>query len=399
MWDREFTGKGSEQRSNAPAFQDLPGKDRESGYIADPDLSAAVNVALLLGQPLLVTGEPGTGKSHLARRIAWEFGQERPLTFIARTKSEANDLFYTYNALHRFLDAQDTKQEAADPLQYVTFQALGLAILLALPLEMSKPYRHLMPRRYQDVGPLRPVVLIDEIDKAPRDLPNDILNEIEEIQFTLKETGTVIPDFAGEEFELAKTLGAEEAKRVVRGYRETFERNRPILILTSNEERPLPHAFLRRCVYFYIKFPDSETLMDIVANRLGGGREPKPEDHPKDMPPAARSKVLPSKELPAPYNELSYIDLVFDRFHRVRDKLPEKKPATAELISWMRLLVRKEITLEKLQRPALALDAILSTIGVLAKNEEDRKAIENLFRDLAKNRTEASAGASAAEKI
>src|SRR5262249_12332031 len=134
-------------------------------------------------------------------RIAHELGEQQPLVFIARTTSTARDLFYTYDALRRFVDAQAAgrrgarprdQARGADARNYITYPALGLAILLAMPPELADSHP---PAEYRGLGPRRSVVLIDEIDKAPRDFPNDILNEVERMQFTVPETGFAFPGF------------------------------------------------------------------------------------------------------------------------------------------------------------------------------------------------------------
>ncbi|MFN9290909.1 MAG: AAA family ATPase, partial [Planctomyces sp.] len=215
-----------------------------SAYLADQGLRDAVNVALTLGDPLLLTGEAGCGKTQLAASIAYEFDLGPPLVFNAKSTSGARDLFYRYDSLRHFHDIQvrgtrelksvdirrlrpvasktSTERRAERPkpvnvLDYIDFQALGLAVLLSKPPEEVAAY--LKPRD-RDRGPRRSVVLIDEIDKAPRDLPNDLLNEIEEMEFTVPEIG--------------KRFQAEA------GYR-------PIVIITSNTQKNLPEAFLRRC--------------------------------------------------------------------------------------------------------------------------------------------------------
>src|SRR5262249_41495666 len=185
-------------------------------YIADKGLSDAVNVALILGQPLLVTGEPGTGKTQLAASIACELELPPPLLFVAKTTSTAKDLFYRYDALTHFHDSHFRQGQLAME-SYIAYEALGLAILLSLPVADGDP---LLPPHLRGKGPTRSVVLIDEIDKAPRDLPNDVLNEIETLSFTVRETGRSVTASSG---------------------------YRPVVVITSNSEKNLPDAFLRRC--------------------------------------------------------------------------------------------------------------------------------------------------------
>ena len=204
-----YAGDGTtiERRSlRLPLFEKFGKLDNPEHYLAERGLKDAVNVALALGQPLLVTGEPGTGKTQLAASIAYELGLGSPLVFNVKTTSTAKDLFYRYDALRHFHDAQFHKAElTVEP--YITYEALGLAILLSLDPREADPF---LPEPLRSKGPARSVVLIDEIDKAPRDLPNDVLNEIENMTFSVKETG--------------RTFTADS-------------RWRPILVLTSNSEK------------------------------------------------------------------------------------------------------------------------------------------------------------------
>src|SRR5262249_13584621 len=157
-----------------PEFK-KPYMDDPEGYIAEDGLRDAVNVALALGQPLLLTGEPGTGKTQLASSLAYELELPGPLVFNTKTTSSARDLFYRYDSLSHFRDVQFKEK---DPIvdHYITYEALGQAILLSL---QPNEVKDLLPEKLQGLGPTRSVVLIDEIDKAPRDLPNDVLIEIE----------------------------------------------------------------------------------------------------------------------------------------------------------------------------------------------------------------------------
>src|SRR5262245_52754184 len=225
-----YTGERLKRRHNAPA--QLPGSRRArqtdpAGYLPDPGLVDAVNVALLLGQPLLLTGEPGTGKTQLAYSLAWELGFEPPLSFETKSTSVARDLFYTYDAVSHFRAAQ-TREGSADVLSYITWNAFGAAILRSRPIEEVRQW---LPPDFAHTGPQRSIVLIDEIDKAPRDFPNDLLNEVENLFFRVPELNNA---------------------RI-----EANEDRRPVLVLTSNSEKNLPEAFLRRCVYYNIPFPES----------------------------------------------------------------------------------------------------------------------------------------------
>jgi MoxR-like ATPase len=259
-----------------PVFLQLrhPGR-----YLVDDGLRDACNVALMLGQPLLLTGEPGTGKSRFANALAWEFGLGEPLVFEVKSTSQARALFYHYDALRRYQDVQSQTLSPETPLtNYLTINALGQAILNSLvPEELPEHLRPLRP-----VGePRRSVVLVDEIDKAPRDFPNDLLTELEDLYFRIPE--------------LTETRLQANPKL------------RPLVVLTSNSERDLPDAFLRRCVYYHIPFPDEQKLAEIVALQI--------QAFPADSP-----LVLETLEL---FGEL-----------RERAGL-RKKPATAELLLWL----------------------------------------------------------------
>lgn len=213
----------------------LPGSShvaqtRPEAYLPDKGLIDAVNVALLLGQPLLLTGEPGTGKTQLAYNLAYQLGLGEPLKFETKSTSTARDLFYVYDILGRFHAVQagqlgETTQR--NSVDFLTYNALGLAIILTNPPESIKNW---LPVDFVYTEPRRSVVLIDEVDKAPRDFPNDILSEVENTYFRIPELGNV------------KIPANPDLK--------------PILVLTSNSEKHLPDAFLRRCIYYHILFPD-----------------------------------------------------------------------------------------------------------------------------------------------
>ena len=212
-------------------------------YDADQALLDAANTALCLGRPLLLTGEPGSGKTEFANHLAWRLGLERrywdpalareraeyALRFDTKSESRARDLFYTIDQVARFQQAQSTEdEEKVNPLLFMEFQAMGRAILYAAPPDELA--RRLPPWQAHPGAPRRSVVLIDEIDKAPRDFPNDLLMEIERARFFSPE--------------LNHTVQAQP-------------RFRPIVVITSNSEKTLAEAFLRRCVYYNIDFPKS----------------------------------------------------------------------------------------------------------------------------------------------
>ena len=303
-----------------PPFEKIAELDDPAYYVAEKGLCDAVNVALALGQPLLVTGEPGTGKTQLAASLAYELELPAPLVFHTKTTSTAKDLFYRYDSLAHFHDAQFRKQEP-DIENYIAYEALGLAILLSMnPPEANS---HL-PERLRDEGPIRSVVLIDEIDKAPRDLPNDVLNEIENMSFTVRETG--------------QTFSADQSYR-------------PILVLTSNSEKNLPDAFLRRCVFYHISFPGRERLKEIVQGRLRLSADFTPQ----------------------------MLDNAIRHFEEIRELALKKRPATAEFLAWTRILEKMRIDVENL-KPGEA-EALAFTYSILAKSKEDKELLLRNFID------------------
>jgi MoxR-like ATPase len=275
-------------------------------------------VALILGQPLLVTGDPGSGKTHLAASIAYELELSPPLTFNAKTTSTAKDLFYRYDALAHFHDSHFRPGQLSIE-SYINYEALGLAILLSLP---SSDSDQLLPADLRAQRPTRSVVLIDEIDKAPRDFPNDILNEIEHLTMTVRETGS------------------------------TFTTNpeyRPILIFTSNSEKNLPDAFLRRCIFYHISFPNRARLKEIVSRRLD------PDDQFSS----------------------TALDNALKHFEEIRSQALQKKPATAECLAWLRVLQQLQIDPGNL-KPGQA-EALSLSYCVLAKNKEDVAKLQRAF--------------------
>jgi MoxR-like ATPase len=295
-----------------------------SHYQPSKALAKAVNVALLLGQPLLVTGEPGTGKTELAGSLAWQLGYGRPVRFEARSTSEAKDLFYNFDTLGRFHAEESARGRAAD---FIRYHALGRAILRtrALP-EVAEVLPTAELARHD--GPAASVVLIDEIDKAPRDFPNDILNEIERLEFTIPELGY-------------RPIQADPAFR-------------PVILLTSNAEKSLPPAFLRRCVYFHIEFPDRETLDRIVESRVG---------------------QFPGRGLVA-----GVIDFFLEL--RSEENGLRKKPATAELLGWISYLHRRGADPSKPLK--YCRETAAESLGILVKEREDYTVASGLLQTFLK---------------
>jgi MoxR-like ATPase len=316
-----YRGNGvriKERGEQLPGYEPIEGFQDPKNYIASEGLRNAVNVALALGQPLLITGEPGTGKTRLADSIAWELGLPK-LPFYTKTTSTAVDLFYRYDSLRRFQDAQMPEKKHLDIDDYITYEALGLAILLTYPPQEVNRY---LPEDLRDKGPRRSLVLIDEIDKAPRDLPNDVLNEIEDMQFTVKETGV--------SFKAEKQF-------------------RPVLVLTSNSEKNLPDPFLRRCVFYHIPFPMREQLKEIIEKRFG-----------KD------SDFAPG-----------FIDAAVDKFLEIRELALKKPPATAELLDWLRIL--KSMNLDAKNLKTGQAESFAISFSLLAKDNEDLAKLKKKF--------------------
>lgn len=274
-------------------------------YKPSTELWAAVQTALNLGLPLLVSGEPGCGKTDLAAHIAWYYKLGKPEAFNGQTSSSVTDLFYVYDALRHFQHAQVMKEALGPDIVFRDFvrpQALGAAILSGA----------------------RRVVLLDEIDKAPRDLPNNLLAALEKLEFSVPETG----DPARFTFNAAPE-------------------NRPIIIMTSNSEKNLPDPFLRRVAFFDIKFPGEAELLEILKNKLEGFAQ----------------------------LDASTVIKLFERIRQAEFGVLNKKPATAELLHWAAALLKLDIDTGKLADPRHLAEAEKIKFGyslsVLAKTRAD----------------------------
>lgn len=318
----------SERGVPLPRFEERFLNESPQHYVADAPLADAVNVAAVLGQPLLVSGEPGTGKTRLAFSIAHQLdqsGMKKPLVYYTKSNSISRDLFYQYDALRHFHDSRIPGKEL-DKREYISYEALGLAVLLTRSPDdpQRQAINQYLLEEYRGVGPVRPVVLIDEVDKAPREVPNDILNEIESMSFTVSETG--------------QTFRADPPYK-------------PIVVLTSNSEKDLPPAFLRRCVFYHLTFPSNERLRQIVEGRL-------------TLSPDFKLRMLGS---------------AIDHFEAIRKMPLRKKPATAELLAWVQILERLKVDIGN---PAPGqMDVIALSYSVLAKNKEDKEFIIRTFNE------------------
>ena len=266
-----------------------------NSYVATEDLMIAVNAAVALERPLLVKGEPGTGKTVLAHEIASAL--ERPLIqWHVKSTTKAQQGLYEYDAVARLRDSQLGDERVHDIKNYITQGKLWEAFS----------------------ADVKPVLLIDEIDKADIEFPNDLLLELDRMEFHVYET--------------KETIVAKE---------------RPIVIITSNNEKELPDAFLRRCFFHYISFPNEDTMRQIV------------QVHHPDV-----QKRLVSDAM--------------NVFYGIRE-VPglKKKPSTSELLDWMKLLMVEDIPLEAL-RSGDSKDLIPPLYGALLKNEQDVHLLERL---------------------
>lgn len=260
-----------------------------SDYVVADELKNAVNVSIALEKPLLIKGEPGTGKTMLAKAISDGLDKELVIWNIKST-TKAQDGLYVYDTVQRLYDSQFGEGDVADIKKYIKLGKLGEAF----------------------TSEKQVVLLIDEIDKADLEFPNDLLWELDQMEFYIPET------------------------------KETIKTKvRPIVIITSNAEKELPDAFLRRCIFHYIAFPDAEKMEEIV------------NVHYPDI-------------------DRKLLNLAMDKFYEIRDMNElQKKPSTSELLDWLQALALSGISLKKLEEE-------LPFLGVLLKKNQDMDTLNEI---------------------
>ena len=260
-------------------------------YVASEELMRAVNIAMVLQKPLLIKGEPGTGKTVLAEAIAKSLGKELIIWNIKST-TKAQDGLYVYDVVQRLYDSQFGGEGVDDIEKYVKLGKLGEAF----------------------TADDQVILLIDEIDKADLEFPNDLLWELDRMEFHIPETGETVT-----------------------------ARHRPVVIITSNAEKELPDAFLRRCVFHYIEFPDKELMAEIVRVHF----------------PDLDDKLLTQ---------------ALEAFYRIQ-QMPQikKKPSTSEIIDWLRALVHEGVDPRRVVKE-------VPYLGVLLKKNEDMDALRRAWK-------------------
>ena len=282
-------------RANNKGISNMRRFEGTESYVATPDLQVAVNAAIALERPLLVKGEPGTGKTILAHEIARGIGKDL-ITWHIKSTTKAQQGLYEYDAVSRLRDGQLGDERVHDIANYI------------VPGKLWEAFE----------ADEAPVLLIDEIDKADIEFPNDLLLELDRMEFYVYET--------------RRTIQA---------------RQRPIVIITSNNEKELPDAFLRRCFFHYIKFPDAQTMQEIVQVHF----------------PTLKNDLLTQ---------------ALTSFYEVREVSGiKKKPSTSELLDWLKLLLAEDIPTEALRSKDQKM-IVPPLHGALLKNEQDVHLFERI---------------------
>lgn len=269
--------------------------DGTQDYVATDDLKMAVNAALTLQRPLLIKGEPGTGKTLLAQEVAAALGRDL-IQWHIKSTTKAQQGLYEYDAVSRLRDSQLGDERVHNISNYIIKGALWQAFSSESPT----------------------VVLIDEIDKADIEFPNDLLREIDKMEFSVYETQQTITAI-----------------------------HRPLIIITSNNEKELPDAFLRRCFFHYIRFPDSDTLSDIVKVHF-------------------------------PNLDQDLLEAALNSFYALRNAPGlKKKPSTSELLDWLQLLLSEKASADSIRSMSQATTPL---IGALIKNEQDLSLLDRIAK-------------------
>lgn len=312
-------------------------------YVISEPLKNAIELALIMQRPLLITGNPGVGKSDLAEHLVKSLEgivNRKLLRFNVKTTSNAADLLYRYDAMSHYHASRTAKED--EPIctkqilkRFITFEALGEAILDAYGFDKKK-------QNYSN-SPTTRVVLIDEIDKAPRDLPNDLLDVLDNMRFE-------IPELRAEgENDLSHFghFNDDDPKTEIK----------PFVIMTSNSDKSLPEPFLRRCIFYHIPDPEGKLLIDILKKRLPN------------------------------LNRIEGIDDFIAHFNSLSKKLSAKTPAVAELIQWLLYCNSKNITADELQKfdteksktDKHIKDKIWSSYSLLIKDKEDWLELHDFY--------------------